>query len=86
MAKQHDKQFKEDGVQYYLEHKDLGVKGCAKNLGIGISTLRKWVKESQSENGFQVRGSCTPLYTKVNYSQQTKAHLKVVQYQVFMRI
>lgn len=38
MAKQHDKQFKEDAVQYYLGHKDLGVKGCAKNLGIGIST------------------------------------------------
>ncbi|AJA48063.1 transposase [Clostridium pasteurianum DSM 525 = ATCC 6013] len=57
MAKQHDKQFKEDAVQYYLGHKDLGVKGCAKNLGIGISTLRKWVKESQSENGIQVRGS-----------------------------
>ena len=25
MAKQHDKQFKLDAVQYYKDHKDLGV-------------------------------------------------------------
>ena len=39
MAKQHDKQFKLDAVQYYQDHKELGVRGCAENLGIGYSTL-----------------------------------------------
>ena len=34
MAKQHDKQFKLDAVQYYLDHKELGVRGCAQNLGV----------------------------------------------------
>lgn len=38
MTKQHDKQFKLDAVQYYQDHKDLGVRGCAENLGIGYST------------------------------------------------
>lgn len=42
MAKQHDKQFKLDAVQYYLDHKELGVRGCAQNLGVGYSTLTKW--------------------------------------------
>ena len=32
VAKQHDKQFKLDAVQYYLDHKELGVRGCAQNL------------------------------------------------------
>lgn len=32
MAKQHDKQFKLDAIQYYEDHKDLGVRGCAENL------------------------------------------------------
>ena len=32
MAKQHDKQFKLDAVQYYEDHKDLGVRGCAENV------------------------------------------------------
>ena len=27
MANQHDKQFKLDAVQYYLDHKELGVRG-----------------------------------------------------------
>ena len=41
MANQHDKQFKLDAVQYYLDHKELGVRGCTQNLGIGYSTLTK---------------------------------------------
>jgi transposase len=41
MKKQHDQKFKEDAVAYYNTHKDLGVKGCATNLGIGYSTLQK---------------------------------------------
>ena len=45
MAKQHDKQFKLDAVQYYLDHKELGVRGCAQNLGVGYSTLTKWLKD-----------------------------------------
>lgn len=44
MATQRDKQFKLDAVQYYLDHKDLGVRGCAENLGIGYSTLNSWLK------------------------------------------
>ena len=45
MAKQHNQEFKENAITYYQEHKDLGVKGCAENLGIGRSTLNKWLKE-----------------------------------------
>lgn len=57
MMKQHDKQFKEDAVKYYMDHKELGVRGCAQNLDIGGSTLSKWIRDSKSENGIQVRGS-----------------------------
>lgn len=58
MAKQHDKQFKLDAVQYYQDHKDLGLKGCAQNLGIGASTLSKWIKQSRESGDIAVRGSC----------------------------
>ena len=57
MRKQHDKQFKEDSVRYYMDHKELGIRGCALNLDIGASTLSKWIKNCKSENGIQVRGS-----------------------------
>ena len=40
MAKENDK-YELDAIQYYQDHKDLGVRGCAENLGIGYSTLTK---------------------------------------------
>ena len=40
MAKQHDKQFKLDAVQYYFDHKELGVRGCDQNLGVGYCFLQ----------------------------------------------
>ena len=39
MSKQYDKQFKEDAVKYYLEHKELGLLKCARNLGISKTAL-----------------------------------------------
>ena len=48
MAKQHDKQFKLDAIQYYEDHKDFGVHGCAKNLGIGYSILSRGVWEDEN--------------------------------------
>ena len=57
MAKQHDKQFKLDAIRYYEEHKDIGIRGCAKNLGIGYSTLTKWMKEFRESGDIYVRGS-----------------------------
>ena len=53
MAKQHDKQFKLDAVQYYQDHKDLGVRGCAENLGIGYSTLTKWLKDFRESGDYE---------------------------------
>ena len=44
MAKHYDKQFKLDAVQYFLDHKDLGLQGCASNLGISPQTLSRWKK------------------------------------------
>ncbi len=45
MARQHDKPFKPDAVQYYQAHKELGVRGFAENLGVGYSTLTKWLED-----------------------------------------
>ena len=46
-TKQHTKQFKLDAINYRKEHPDLTQVECAKNLGIGVSTLAHW--ESRSE-------------------------------------
>lgn len=57
MGKQYDKQFKLDAVQYYSEHKDLGLKGCAKNLGISYQSLSRWKKELRESRDIHHRGS-----------------------------
>ncbi|MFV0380896.1 MAG: transposase [Breznakia sp.] len=35
----------------------LGVKGCANNLGVGYSTLSKWLAEHRKSGDITVRGS-----------------------------
>ena len=48
MAKHYDKQFKIDAAQYYHDHKDLGLMGCAENLGISHQSLLRWQKTSRN--------------------------------------
>lgn len=53
----YDKEFKEQAVQYYLDNKDhMTMNEISKNLGIGASTLHKWVKLF-TETGEFGRGS-----------------------------
>ena len=57
MATKRDKQYKLDAVQYYLDHKDLGVRGCAENLDVGYSTLSRWLKNFRESGDIPVRRS-----------------------------
>lgn len=58
MSKQFDKQFKENAVRYYHEHKNLGWNKCAENLGISRNAIRSWVKAAAENSGeVPVRGS-----------------------------
>ena len=57
MAKHYDKQFKIDAVQYYHDHKDLGLIGCASNLGISHQSLTRWQKELRETGDIENRGS-----------------------------
>ena len=61
MATQHDKQFKLDAIRYYQDHKDLGVRGCAENLGIGYSTLTKWLKDFRESGDILSRVITHPM-------------------------
>ena len=55
---QHTKQFKLYAVNYRNEHPDLTQVECAKNLGIGVSTLARWEAQFRDNEGdIPVRGS-----------------------------
>ena len=57
MAKHYDRQFKLDAIQYYHDHRELGLQGCASNLGISHQTLSRWQKELRDNGGIESRGS-----------------------------
>lgn len=58
MSRQYTKEFKEDATRYYIDHKDLGLAVCAKNLGTSRTALSVWIKESKEHNGeVPTRGS-----------------------------
>ena len=47
----HSEQFKMDAVNYRNEHPDLTQVECAKNLGIGVSTLAKLESQFRNNDG-----------------------------------
>ena len=47
---QFDQEFKQNAVNYCLTHPELSRKECAKNLGIGDSTLYRWKQEAKANN------------------------------------
>lgn len=57
MAKHYDRQFKLDAIQYYHDHRELGLQGCASNLGISHQTLSRWQKELRDNGVIESRGS-----------------------------
>ena len=57
IVKHFDKQFKLDAVQYYHDHRELGLVGCASNLGISQQSLSRWQKELRESGDLKCRGS-----------------------------
>lgn len=57
----HSKQFKLDAVNYRREHPDLTRLECAKNLGIGLSTLARWEAQFRDNDG-DISGSGSGNY------------------------
>lgn len=55
---QHNQEFKINAVKYIEEHPDLTQEQCAKNLGIGLSTLSRWRQQYRTNDGnVPTRGS-----------------------------
>ena len=79
MAKQHDKQFKLDAIQYYEKHKDLSVHGCAEDLRIGYSTLTKWLKDFRESGHIPVRGFGNYVSGKQKEIARVKRELRNAQ-------
>ena len=78
--KQHSKQFKLDAINYRKEHPDLTQAECAKNLGIGLSTLSRWETQFKDNDGnIPVRGSGNYSSDEAKEIARLKRELRDVQ-------
>ncbi|WP_026667580.1 transposase [Butyrivibrio sp. AE2005] len=78
--KQHTKQFKLDAVNYRKEHPDLTQVECAKNLGIGTSTLARWETQFKDNDGdIPTRGSGNYLSDEAKEIARLKRELRDAQ-------
>ena len=78
--KQHSKQFKLDAVNYRKEHPDLTQVECAKNLGIGTSTLARWETQFKDNDGdIPARGSGNYESDEVKEIARLKRELRDAQ-------
>lgn len=66
---QHTKQFKLDAINYRKEHPDLTRVECAKNLGIGVSTL------ARLEAKFRDNDGDIPVIDSSNYASEGKRQI-----------
>ncbi|MCZ0658384.1 transposase, partial [Mediterraneibacter gnavus] len=53
MAKgtKYSQQFKEDAVQYRLDHPELPLRKASENLGVSESALKNWMKAAKEHKG-----------------------------------
>lgn len=51
MAKQYDKQFKEDALKYREDHPELTVSAVCRNLGISKPTFYYWQNQAKENDG-----------------------------------
>ena len=80
MSKQFDQKFKEDAVQYYLSHKELGLRRCAENLGISRNALRNWSSAAKENDGtVPVRGSGNYASDEAKENARLKKELRDTQ-------
>lgn len=66
---QHDKDFKINAVKYVEEHPDLSLEQCAKNLGIGLSTISRWRQQ------FRTNGGDVPTRGSGNYASDEQKEI-----------
>lgn len=72
MGRQYEKQFKEDAVQYLLDHPEMDKRQAAEYLNVPYETLYGWYKRTMREK----RGSSAKTYVPMTDEEKEIARLK----------
>ena len=71
-------QKKQESISYALLHPQLGLKELAQELGIGYSTLHKWVREARAAGLDGSQRQLSPEQLRIQQLEKENAHLREV--------
>jgi len=77
MSKKFNEEFKSNAVNYRLKNQHKSLEEIAKDLGIGISTLSKWLAK-QGKNGSESKADLTQEQKELKRLKKENLELKEV--------
>jgi transposase len=78
MTKRYSEQFKQEALNFVQTHPSLGVATVAKQLGIGYSTLDKWLRQHRQSIGRVAATAQTTEQQRIRELEKQVAHLTEV--------
>jgi transposase len=67
-----------DCVAYALAHPEISLKTIASDLGVGYSTLDKWVRQAKLSGSGGAQRQLTPDQLRIKQLEKEVAHLREV--------
>jgi transposase len=71
-------QRKQECVSYSLAHPELSIKQLAADLGVGVSTLDKWVRQAKLQGVSSTERRLSPEQERIKQLEKEVAHLREV--------
>jgi transposase len=78
MPKHHSAQFKQEVIQYSLNHPEQTLVQTSVQFGLGHSTLAKWLSTYKLANGTNARSTLTADQQRIRQLEREVAHLREV--------
>ncbi|QJC55194.1 Insertion element IS6110 uncharacterized 12.0 kDa protein [Polaromonas vacuolata] len=78
MRKHHSEQFRQQAVEHVLNHPGQCVANTAKLLGVGYSTLDKWMRVHRTSIGVTASAALSTDQQRLRTLERENAHLREV--------
>ena len=78
MSKHHSEQFRQQAVEHVLNHPGQSVANTAKLLGVGYSTLDKWMRIYRTSIGVTASAALSTDQQRLRALERENAHLREV--------
>ena len=78
MTKRYSEQFKQETISYVQTHPELAITSIAQQLGIGYSTLDKWLRQHRKQLGSATALVASTEQQRIRQLEKQVSHLTEV--------